>query len=49
VLDLFGVAKPRHMDGVSLFDTDACAKRTSLRDAYFPGGAPEELREIANA
>ncbi|MBD3235999.1 MAG: nucleotide pyrophosphatase [Candidatus Eisenbacteria bacterium] len=45
VLDLFGVKKPAHMDGISLFDPLAMDKRTSLRDAYFPAGVPEGLRD----
>ena len=45
VLDLFGVNKPAHMDGASLFDPLAMDKRTSLRDGYFPAGLPEGLRD----
>lgn len=44
-LDLFGVARPEHMDGVSLFDEEACGRRDSLLDAYFPAGVPPGLRE----
>jgi len=43
VLELFGVAKPAYMDGISLLDA-ASAKRESLRDAYFPGGTPPSLK-----
>lgn len=49
VLDLFGVAKPPYMDGVSLFDAHSVARRASLRDAYFPGGAPASLKEQPDA
>ncbi|MFH1143984.1 MAG: alkaline phosphatase family protein [Candidatus Eisenbacteria bacterium] len=44
VLSLFGVPAPEHMDGISLFDPQACARRTSPRDAYFPQGVPASLR-----
>ncbi|MCK4304102.1 MAG: alkaline phosphatase family protein [Candidatus Eisenbacteria sp.] len=43
VLDLFGVPRPAYMTGISLFDKEACAKRTSLVDAYFPSGRPAML------
>lgn len=45
VLELFGVARPGHIDGISLFDEEACGKRGSLLDAYFPAGVPQGLRE----
>jgi len=45
VLGLFGVPAPEHMDGISLFDKQACAKRASPRDAYFPRGLPPSLRD----
>ncbi|MCK4413105.1 MAG: alkaline phosphatase family protein [Candidatus Eisenbacteria sp.] len=43
VLDLFGIDKPAHMDGISLFDEQACETRNSPRDAYFPRGVPSSL------
>ena len=49
VLALFGVPIPEHMDGISLFDTEACARRTSPRDAYFPRGVPASLRAAPHA
>ena len=44
-MDLFGVPRPAYMTGISLFDKDACAKRHSLSDAYFPAGVPGVLRD----
>jgi predicted AlkP superfamily phosphohydrolase/phosphomutase len=44
LLDLFGVSRPAHIDGISLFDETAAAKRTSLLDAYFPAGVPDGVR-----
>ena len=40
ILELFGVARPGYMVGISLFDEAAGAGRTSMVDAYFPGGKP---------
>jgi predicted AlkP superfamily phosphohydrolase/phosphomutase len=45
LLALFGVKIPEHVDGISLFDESAAARRTSLLDAYFPAGVPEGLRQ----
>jgi len=47
VLALFGVPAPEHMDGISLFDSQACAGRASARDAYFPRGVPASLKAAA--
>lgn len=41
VLGLFGVARPGYMVGISLFDENAGATRTSMVDAYFPSGKPK--------
>ena len=45
VLDLFGVQRPAHIDGISLFDEEDCARRVSRLDAYFTAGIPDALRE----
>ena len=49
VLALFGVPAPEYMDGIALFDAQACAKRVSARDAYFPRGVPASLRTRAGS
>jgi hypothetical protein len=43
ILELFGVPRPNHMTGISLFNAEEGAQRTSLADGYFPGGLPSAL------
>jgi len=45
VLELFGVPRPDYVDGVSLFDAEACRGRKSLLDAFFPAGIPKTLHD----
>ena len=48
VLDLFGVPRPGYLRGISMLDETAGARRTSLADAYFPGGKPAILDQAAD-
>ncbi|MFC1573475.1 hypothetical protein ACFL6M_07760, partial [Candidatus Eisenbacteria bacterium] len=48
VLDLFGVPRPGYLNGISLFNAEEGATRTSLVDAYFPWGRPKALDRTAS-
>jgi len=43
-LELFGVSRPAHMDGIDLFNPEQCARRRTPEDAYFTSGVPASLR-----
>lgn len=45
-LELFGVTRPAHVDGIDLFSPEQCAKRQTPEDAFFPAGVPASLRGV---
>jgi predicted AlkP superfamily phosphohydrolase/phosphomutase len=45
-LELFGVTRPAHVDGIDLFNPEQCARRQTPEDAFFPSGVPASLRRV---